>query len=254
MRRSFAYYPSLLLLFCFVLLTPGEFLLGQESSNQEQTEAVAVNVHPAVSDLNEDERNQLKAHLQEAGALASVRRSQEMLITLDKAVELAPDYYVIYNLRGVAFSVLRDFDSARREFRKARDLEPKALDVRFNLAEMDFVTGKFEKALEQLSGMIAEHPKMPTPTYHLLRFKELICLFKLGRQGEASKLMEEFSPYEDTPVYHMAEAVRRFSLGEEDEAKGWIRSAKGIFKPQVMSNYLDALMEVGWMDSLVEGK
>ncbi len=221
------------------------YLMGQEAST-------ARSVHPSIAHLDEAQLTILEGHLKEIRVLANARRAQGMLAQLDDAMKIAPKYHLLYNLRGAAYSILRDFESAKREFEVAQSLEPKALDVRFNLAEMDYVTGNYAEALVQLTSMITENPKMPTETYHLLRIKEIICLLKLERGDEAAKLGDEFTPYEDTPVYHIARAAQEFAAGDEVEARGWIRSAQGIFNTNQMTNYLDALIEVGWIDPFIE--
>ena len=211
-------------------------------------------IPPSIIHLTKGEREQLRAYLSEAGRLVRTNRSQGILIALDKALVLAPDYYAIHNLRGAAFSTMRDFESARKAFIKARELEPQAVDVKFNLAEMDFVTGKYEEALEQYLKLKSDYPKMPNQAYHLLRFKEAICLMKRERDEEAKRVIEEFTPYEKTPIYHMIHAAEKYNEGDEDSAEGWIRSAQEIYGAQPVANYLDSLAEAGWIQSIMQDR
>jgi len=225
----------------------------QTSSAQEPAAKEAEpTVHPSVAHLNEDKRDELRDLLQEASKLAQSQRSQEMLLKLDEAAVLAPDYFGIHNLRGVAYSHLRKFELAKAEFQKAQKLEPKALDVQFNIAEMDFVSHKFDLALAQFEKLIKDNPKLPTGTYQLLQYKVVISKLKLGQEAEAKKIMDTLTPYEDTPIFHMTKAAYEFSKDNEDEAQSWIRSARGIYTAQQVANFLDALIEVDWVESLAK--
>jgi len=208
---------------------------------------------PLLAHLDEEQTKEFWSYIQTASKHSTERKSLEALVVLEDASKLAPKHFAVQNLMGVSHMTLREFDKARNHFSLAREVAPDNVGIRFNLAEVDFCSQNFEAALDQFTKIVEDNPKLPSQMFHLFRYKQIICLLKLDRTPEAEKLLAEFNAYESTPIYHMSQAAMEFSKGNQSEAQGWILSTRSIY-PTEVDTYLDALMECGWVDSLMVPK
>ena len=211
------------------------------------------NIHPALKHLSKAQRDTLVAHLKRASEYVRGVRTHECITECQSAINLAPEFYPSYNLQGAAYTKLRDFAKARAAFQKASALEPRAFDVKFNLAEMDFVEKKFGDARSAFQKLIDENPKLPKATYDLLLYKTAVCSLKLGETDAAQKVADSFDYLDDSPAYYYCRAAIAFAKEKPGEAQSWIRSAGGIFKPVQNQNYIDSLIEAGWVQALGSG-
>ena len=87
-------------------------------------------------------------------------------------------------------------------------------------------------------------------TKRLIEFKILISLLAQDKDKEAMEMQATFDYLEDTPAYYFGNAAIAFDAEDEDEARGWIRSAERIYTPQEVSVYVDSFIEMGWIDNL----
>ena len=197
------------------------------------------------------------ALVQEAQTLQQRKRFFDALTKLEEAEKLDPKHAEIYNVRGAVYlsSQMRDFDKARAEFNKAVALEPDAMPARFNLAESDYVQGRYADGEKGFGGLLEKFPKMPNAVRHLVLFKQIVCQLKQDKIAEAEKLMEaNFTFMDDTPAYYLSKAALEFQKKDEAKGNGWLGKAQIIFKKGENSAYLDTLMEGHYLDSLTVAK
>ena len=167
-----------------------------------------------------------------------------------EAEAITPDLYQLHNLKGAAYTKIRDFPKARLSFQKALELNPSAFMSRFNITELDFVEHKFADAEKNFKKLLADSPKMNLGTRRLIDFKILITLVSQDKDAEAREIQATFNYLEDTPAFYFGNAAFAFHEKDEDEARGWIRSAERIYSPQEVSVYVDSFIEMGWIDNL----
>ncbi len=80
---------------------------------------------------------------------AAVYLDQALLI-LDDAKRVDPNYYPIYNQRGLIYQYKGDLDRAAEAFQEALKLGPNDPTVRYNLAQVYLSQGKLDEALDML--------------------------------------------------------------------------------------------------------
>jgi tetratricopeptide (TPR) repeat protein len=209
-----------------------------------------VEMPESVKNLSAEQRQRLQKLLNDASAYVGGIRIQEAFEKIIEAEDLAPDLFQLHNLKGAAYTKIRDFEKARKSFERAIELNPTAFMSKFNITELDFVEHKFADAEKNFSELIADAPKMNIGTRRLIEFKILIALLGQDKEEEAKAIQAKFDYLEDTPAYYFGNAAFAFHADDEDEARGWIRSAERIYSPQEVSVYVDSFIEMGWIDNL----
>ena len=209
-----------------------------------------VGLPDSVKNLSAEERVKLQKLLNDASAYIGGIRIQEAFEKIIEAEEIAPDLFQIHNLKGAAYTKIRDFEKARASFERAIELNPGAFMSKFNITELDFVEHKFADAEKNFQKLIDEAPKMELGTRRLIEFKILISQLSQDKDAEAEATQKKFDYLEDTPAYYFGNAAIAFDADDEDEARGWIRSAERIYPPQDVSVYVDSFIEMGWIDNL----
>ena len=87
-------------------------------------------------------------------------------------------------------------------------------------------------------------------TRRLIEFKILITLLKQDKDAVATAIQDKFNFMEDTPAYYFGNAAIAYDAEDEEEARGWMRSAEKIYSAQEVSVYVDSFIEMGWIDNL----
>ena len=211
--------------------------------------------------LKPEDAEKVKKNINEASTFVSGIRLQEALQRLVEAELLAPDLFMIHNLKGAVFTKMRLFDKARASFERATKLWPASFHPKFNLAEIEFVEAaaktrkkepdsapqwaKAQAAFEQLLKGRADDG-----TKKLVQFKLTICLLQQEKTAEATAMINSFSYIDDEPIYYLSHAAEAFQKGDKLDAQSWIDAANRIYYPQVISVYLDSFIELGWVESL----
>ena len=205
---------------------------------------------PALEGLTQEERQELKKILDDASRFIGGIRLQEGLSKLIEAEQIAPGLFQIYNLRGAAYTKMKDFDTAREQFEKAIASRPGIFHPQFNLAEIEFVTDDYAGAEKSFKKLLAEFPDMDLGTKRLLEFKIIICRLKLGDPDGAMAQLETFNYLDDTPIYHLGHAAVAYSKEDTEDAEAWMASANKIYSAGQMEVFRDSLIEAGWIDTL----
>ena len=212
--------------------------------------------------LTPEQQEKVKKAIGEASSFVGGIRLQEALQRLAEAEVIAPDLFMVHNLRGAVFTKMRLFAKARESFRKAQELHPKSFHPKFNLAEIEFVEAadkaragdeaaaatQFASAQKLFEALIAG--KTDVSTQKLIEFKIVICQLKQGKTAEAEAAAKAFSYIDDEPVYYLSHAAVEFHKGDKAAAQEWIDSANRIYTPQQVTVYMDSFIEVGWVETL----
>ena len=124
--------------------------------------------------LNNTEKNELILLLREAAQLVTGIRVQEALEKIISAENIVNDYAPLFNLKGAAYTKIRDFDQAQSSFKKALELDPKGVMTKFNLNEMLFVKKQYKLAETGFKKFLSNNKELPTTTTSLVKYKILI--------------------------------------------------------------------------------
>lgn len=210
----------------------------------------------SVANLKPAQRIEITKLLREAATYIQGIRLQEGLDRLIKIEAITPDLFQTYNLRGAIYTKLRDFDKARAVFKKALSLKPGLMEAMFNLAELDFVEKKFASAESAFRQLRADNPDLRLETAKLIEYKLYISML-MQSQGEgdakynaAMAMLDSFDYLDDYPLHYYGMAVKAFQVDNKEEAEGWMASARRIYDKATQTIYIDALIEMGWVDSL----
>ena len=210
----------------------------------------------SVMKLKPAQRIEITKLLREAATFIQGIRLQEGLDRLIQIEAITPDLFQTYNLRGAIYTKLRDFDKARASFKKALTLKPDLLEVMFNLAELDFVEKKFASAETAFRDLKTNYPGLRDETSKLIEYKLYISTLLQSQEAGDSKykaamaMLDSFDYFDDFPLHYYGKAVKAFHEDNKEEADEWMSSAGRIYDKPTQTIYIDALIEMGWVDSL----
>lgn len=230
-----------------------EAVTPADQPEEEQPEELAL--PESVRRLKDEQKIEIQRLLREAAQFIQGIRLQEGLDRLIQVEAITPDLYQTHNLRGAIYTKLRDFDKARVSFQRALELSPNLMEAQFNLAELDFVEKKFDEAAKGFR-KLRSNPKIRPETKKLIDYKLFISTLLQSespgdtKHQEAMAMLESFDFMDDFPVYYYANAALSFHQDNKEEAEGWLQSARRIYDKDVQVIYIDALVEMGWVDSL----
>ena len=250
------------------LTAPGQVLPGElgsaipdlgvpdEVTPEDETRKLAEQLPDSVMALKPAQRMEILRLMQEAATFIQGIRLQEGLDRLIQIEAITPDLYQTYNLRGAIFTKLRDFEKARAAFRKALELKPGLMEAMFNLAELDFVERHFVEAEKAFRKLKADFPGLRAETVKLIDYKLFITVLLQSnaagdaKEKEALAMLDDFDYLDDYPVFYYGKAALAFHQDNKEEAEEWMASARRIYDKATQTIYIDALIEMGWVESL----
>ena len=200
--------------------------------------------------LGEKQKNQLIILLRDAAKLVNGVRVQESLEKIISAENIVIDYAPLLNLKGAAYTKIRDFDKAQASFAKALEIEPTSVMTKFNLYEMYFVKKQYKEAEAAFKNFIKNNKEIPQSTATLVQYKILICALKQDDKEHAKSILDQFDFLDDEPLFYYGNAAINFQKDDINEANSWLIAASRIYKPEVNNLYKDSLIEAGWIENI----
>lgn len=137
--------------------------------------------------------------------------------------EAANDLSVL-NLRAAALTKTGQYEQAALIFRRITDADPDYFPAAFNVAEVQFLSGDREGALEAFRNL-----RRRDPQNELLRFKVFVCQLSLGRTEEAAKTAGAMQRTGLTPSWYYAEALLARRGGDEAKARKHLKAARSLY-------------------------
>ncbi|WP_457636987.1 tetratricopeptide repeat protein [Oceanithermus sp.] len=116
----------------------------------------------------------------------------QALLILDDALRIDPNYYPIYNQRGLIYQYKGDLKKAEEAYKKALELEPKDPIVHYNLAQVYLSEGRLDEALEMLRKGVELDPE--SAQLQLLYGKALTVKGDLAKAEGAFKKGTKLDP------------------------------------------------------------
>ncbi|KAB2638712.1 MAG: tetratricopeptide repeat protein [Verrucomicrobia bacterium] len=209
----------------------------------------------AFLNLPEERRKEFGKQLVEAQRLFQQKRIFETFDALDKADAVFLDSPESLNMRGACYVEIRNFDQAAAAFKKALLLSPDNPSINFNIAEVLFVTKKWQEAHDLFAKILQDLPKDNLALSRLVEFKILLCKKKLGLKEETLALAKKYGMDDDSPYYCFANAAIAYDDKDLVKAEEWLAMASRIFKnPEALSPWQDTLVEFGYIKSFYGGE
>jgi len=234
-------------------------LSAQDQPDSTPKQEAVAEVPQFVTDINNLPMEQ-KVKYQElfvrCDQLFKQRRIFECLEALYEIQQIYDGNPATMNLEGACYVEFRNFDKARLAFERTLKVQPGHFNVRFNLAEIDFVTENWEAALSkliQLDKESADDPRNQSMN-SLVKFKILLCMLKTGDQTGAQAILAKTDFLDDSPLYYFGNAAMEYFNDRGPEAEAWLARAGRIFsQPGIIAPWQDTLIEFGYIKSFYGG-
>jgi tetratricopeptide (TPR) repeat protein len=153
------------------------------------------------------------------------RKNYDEVIVRVDALDLDGDSAAFaLNLKGAAYTRLKDFPKAREAFQAALDRSPGMFAATFNLGETLFLQKQYEEARDWFRGMLINDPRN-----ELLQFKVFLSHLQLGDTEAAQKALNAMKFPGDSPAWYYANAAWEFSRGNKRRASDYLAGARFIF-------------------------
>ncbi len=233
----------------FAILS-GAILSAQNDAAIKSGEVKSPAPLPKYERLSKEKKESLRKTLMEAATLLNSIRVQESLEKIIEAENMVSDFGPLYNLKGAAYTKIRDFDKAQSAFERAVALNPKTVMTKFNLIEMYFVKKNYPLADKEFSKFLTTNKDLPKETKALVKYKLLICNLKQKKESTAEEILKDFDYLDDHPAFYFSNAAIHFNNGETLKANSWLTAASKIYKPAINEIYNDSLIEAGWMENI----
>jgi len=91
--------------------------------------------------------------------------------SLGRAIEVAPNSSKVHHWYGVYLSIRGRFDEAQREMEKALELDPTALVIMTDLAELHYFKSDYERAESELQRVLTIDPNFLNARLHLVKVR-----------------------------------------------------------------------------------
>lgn len=174
-------------------------------------------------------------------------RIREAVEKLNDAEIIWADHPVLINGKVALYMHARDFDRAVQYLAKGMALYPESWQMRFNMAEIDFVRKDFKKAEEGFQTLLAKEQRLSPSDRRFVDYKVILCQMKQGRMDEAKQRLDKYDTFDESPIYFYGMAAWHSQKGEPAEAQQWIHDAHRVFDAAKLYVYEDSLKELGWV-------
>jgi len=219
----------------------------------EDADASAVERPPhqeAFLNLPEEDRIKFAETINEAARLFQQKRIFETLEQIHEAKRIFDNSPEAMNLEASCYVEIRNFERALEIYLKAEELAPDNPSIKFNIAEVYFVTGEWEKSHARFTALMPSIPPENIGLGRLVEFKIFLCKKRLGMDDEALILANKYDFLDDSPYYYYVQAAIAFEAENPVKAEEWLAICARIFRdPQILAPWQDTLVEFGYIKS-----
>ncbi len=241
---------SLLSIIVVTLATSISNIQAQQSKQVGAQSAKGKKMMAEFMKIPEEQRVEFNKKVRLAQKLYQEKRIFDALQAIDELDKIISTHPACLSLRGACYVELRAFDKAYAIFERLLAISPNSTNILFNLAELEFVTRKWEKSHQRFNELLTLLPEQNKNLRQLSEFKLLLCKLKTDRIDEARAMQNKYSEWDDTPYHYYAPAAILFYEGKDEEAKKLLRNALFIWRnPAQLSSWQDTMIEFGYVRS-----
>lgn len=231
---------------CLMLVAPCALLAEEsETPTVERTHA-----QEAFLNLPEESRIKFAETINEAARLFQQKRIFETLEQIHEAKRIFDGSPEAMNLEASCYVEMRNFERALEIYLKAEELAPDNPSIKFNIAEVYFVTREWQKSHDRFTALMPSIPPENIALGRLVEFKILLCMKRLGMADDALILANKYDFLDDSPFYYYAQAAIAYEADDAVKAEEWLAICARIFRnPQILAPWQDTLVEFGYIKS-----
>ena len=165
---------------------------------------------------------------------------------VDRADEVVPPTAWSLNVRGAIAIEQHDFDRGLKYCSDALKLDPDFFPAKFNISEIPFLEAKYAEA-RVLWVKILSSLRPGDSTVELVTYR-IYLTYLLEKDFDHAKEWLEKIPFpSQTPAYQYANAAWARQKGDLAKWDEWIRSASYIWPETKRSEFMDVLVQLGWL-------
>lgn len=244
------------LLLASSLLLPAQDQPAPDRAGDESAKRADPQFVTDLRNLTDEQEKEYLTLFRDCERLFGQRRIFECLAAIHKINKIYAGNPSTINLEGACYVEFRAFDKAREAFERAMKVQPDNFNVRFNLAEIEFVTQNWPTALEKLTALNDEaNQDQKNQGYaDLIQFKMALCMLKLDDLEGAEKIVSKTTFLDDSPLHYYGNAALAYYANRGAEAETWLSRASRIFQGSpVIAPWQDTLIEFGYIKSFYGG-
>jgi Tfp pilus assembly protein PilF len=180
--------------------------------------------------------------LSQAFQLSEQNQPDAALDKVNAAIQAAPQNPAAYGLRGNIYAEKKLWYQAGKDFQSALQLDGKNTQVKFNLAEIDFMQQKYEDSRHGFV-VLKQDPDMGD----LATYKVFLCDLFGARDEVAANELDAFNQVGSNASYYFANAAWSLVHHKTEDARRWLTSAANIYAPNKFKLYATSLVALGYM-------
>ena len=165
---------------------------------------------------------------------------------VDRADEVLPPTAWSLNVRGAIAIEQHDFDRGYKYCSDALKLDPGFFPAKFNISEIPFLEGKYAEARVLWTKVLATL-RAGDSTVELVTYRIFLTYLLENNFDRAKEWLEKIPFPSQTPAYQYANAAWARQKGDLAKWDDWIRSASYIWPEAKRSEYMDVLVQLGWL-------
>lgn len=197
-----------------------------------------------------------RALLAQAMSSFHTRDFKGTLAIVDKADAIMPATPWSLNIRGAVAIEQRQWEEGIKACVEALRIDPEFFPAKFNLCEIPFYQGKYAESRSLWEKLLAQQPKD-----ELLLYRIFLTYLLEGDMLNADTWLKKIPFPSETPAYQYAHAAFFFHALQKarerndtaaatkaaEKSAEWIRIAEFIWPEQKRANFVDVLMQLGWV-------
>lgn len=178
--------------------------------------------------------------LQMASELLQENQTDAALARVNAILLVAPRNSTAYALRGTIYAQKKLWERAENDYQAALQIDTGSIQIKFNLAEMEFTQKKYDAARARFA-TLQKDPNIGD----LAAYKVFLCDLFNGHEDNAAKELAAFN-HQDAPApsYYFANAAWFLNHQKRADALDWLKTAQNQYPPDEFKLYSDGLINL----------
>jgi len=210
--------------------------------SQSYTNTVASYPISKLASSDEAPADRVGVLLREAAQLMQQRLLDSALDKVNEALVASPQSPAAYCLRGNINAEKKLWDEAEKDYQTALQLDAKNKQVRFDMAELNFMQKKYDEAKPGFAAL-----KEDSDLGDLAAYKVFLCDLYAGHEDAAAKELDAFNQVASNASYYFANVAWCLYHHKTEEGRTWILSAGNIYGGRKLGVYASSLVDLGYL-------